>query len=120
MKEATKTILFWSPRILAILFAIFLSLFALDAFSGNISLWEKIKDFLIHLIPAFVILLLLCLAWKWEIIGALSYFALAIWYIVTSWGRFPTSVYIVIGLPLFIIAVLFLINWVSLKVIPKA
>lgn len=111
MREIEKIILFWSPRILAILFAFFLSLFAADVFSENLDFWQKITALFIHLIPSLLILVLLSIAWRWEIVGTLSYFLLAIWYIASSWGRFPLSVYVVITAPLFVISILFLINW---------
>ena len=111
MKETTKMLLFWIPRILATLFAMLLSLFAMDAFNEKLGLLQQIKEFLIHLIPAFFILLILCLAWRWELIGAVSYFVLAICYLFSTWGRFPLSVYFVIVAPLLIVSFLFFVNW---------
>jgi len=35
MNALLKRLFFWSPRILCILFAVFLSLFALDVFNGR-------------------------------------------------------------------------------------
>ncbi len=49
-------VLFWTPRILMILFIGFISLFALDSFAGNQSFPEKIGGFIIHLIPSAVLL----------------------------------------------------------------
>lgn len=115
MRDITKTILFWSPRLLTMLFALFLSMFAMDAFNGKAGFGEQIKDFLIHLIPTFLILSFLCMAWKWEAIGAVVYFGLAGWYVVSCWGKFPLSVYFIIALPLIIIASLFLVNWLYHK-----
>lgn len=60
---------YWIPRCVAILFILFLSLFALDVFSGNSSLGVVIVGFLIHLIPSYVLLLALVFAWKREKIG---------------------------------------------------
>lgn len=111
MKDITKTLLFWSPRLLTIGMALFLTVFAMDAFKEKASFLPQIKDFLLHLIPTFLLIFLLSLAWRWEGLGAISFFSLAIWYLTTSWGRFPLSVYALIALPLFIIALLFLVNW---------
>jgi len=40
MNTTTKRVLFWAPRVLGILFALFLSLFALDVFSEGYSFGE--------------------------------------------------------------------------------
>ncbi len=39
MKRPMKQFLFWSPRVLTILFALFLSLFALDVFGEGYGFW---------------------------------------------------------------------------------
>jgi hypothetical protein len=62
-------LLFWLPRMLCILASLFLSMFALDAFGPGMTLWQQIGGFLIHLIPSFILLTFLVVAWKWELIG---------------------------------------------------
>ena len=42
MKRPVKRTLFWAPRILCILFAVFVSLFALDVFGEGYGFWETI------------------------------------------------------------------------------
>jgi hypothetical protein len=66
-------ILHWSPRVLCILAILFISLFALDAFSPELPLWKQITGFLIHLIPSYILIALLVLAWKKEFIGGLLF-----------------------------------------------
>jgi len=39
--------------------------------------------------------------------------ALGIWYLLTAWGRFHWSVYVVISGPLFLVGVLFLASWLN-------
>jgi len=70
MKTSLK-ILQWSPRILCIMAILFVSLFALDSFDPRLSLLQQIGEFLIHLIPSFVLLACLIVAWKWELIGGI-------------------------------------------------
>jgi hypothetical protein len=70
MKTSTK-ILRWTPRILCILAILFISLFALDSFSSERTFWQNISAFLMHLIPSFVLLAILIVAWKWENIGGI-------------------------------------------------
>lgn len=63
------SILHWTPRILCILAILFISLFALDSFGPGQPLGQQILAFLIHLIPSFVLLALLILAWYREYLG---------------------------------------------------
>lgn len=111
MNKSTKRILFWTPRILCILFAVFLSMFALDVFGEGYSLWQTIGALLLHLIPTFIVVIALVIAWKWELVGAILFGAFAVLYVLLTWGRFPFVVYLTISGPLALVAVLFLFNW---------
>lgn len=66
-------VLHWTPRVICILAILFISLFALDSFSPDLTIWQQIGAFLIHLIPSFVLLALLIVAWKWEYIGGIIF-----------------------------------------------
>lgn len=111
MDASVKWILFWAPRILCILFALFLSLFAGDVFREGYGFWKTILALLVHLVPTFVVILALVVGWRWEWIGAILFLAFAIFYWVWNWGRFPFLTYLIISGPLFLAGVLFLINW---------
>jgi hypothetical protein len=110
-----KNALYWTPRILTIVFILFLGLFALDSFEGEQSLVQKIGGFLIHLIPNFVLILILIVAWKHEWVGTIAFALVGIAYIVLFWGRFPVSTYFIISGPAFLIAILFWLNWINRK-----
>ncbi|MCB9082284.1 MAG: hypothetical protein H6555_11290 [Lewinellaceae bacterium] len=73
MMEKSKKILFWVPRIMAILAILFVSVFALDAFQPGATLTQQLTDFFIHLIPSFVLLAVLLLAWKRELAGGIIF-----------------------------------------------
>ena len=75
MNKSVKRVVFWLPRILCLLFAVFISLFALDVFGEGYGFWETIVAFLIHLIPTGLILIALAIAWRWEWIGAILFAA---------------------------------------------
>jgi len=105
-------LLFWTPRILTILFALFISLFALDVFGEGNTFWQTVLALFIHLIPTFLIIIFLLFAWRWEWIGAVVYNALGMLYIIMLYGRFPVSVYFTISGPLFLVGILFLLNWI--------
>lgn len=66
-------LLYWAPRVLCILAIMLISVFALDAFSPELTFWEQIGGFLIHLIPSFVLLIILLISWKWELIGGIIF-----------------------------------------------
>lgn len=112
MNTNTKRMLFWSPRVICILFALFLTLFALDVFGVGLSLWDSIRAFLIHLVPVYIVVIMLVLAWRWEWVGAVAFAALAMAYVVMAWGKFHWSAYASISGPLFVLAALFLLNWI--------
>jgi hypothetical protein len=112
MNEGARLLLYWAPRLLALLFAAFLSIFALDVFSGEHGFWETMVALLMHLVPTAVILVVTAIAWRWEWAGAIVFALLGVAYIVRFWGRFPASVYLFIAGPLFLIALLFLVGWI--------
>jgi hypothetical protein len=111
VKKPVKRIVFWMPRILCVLFAVFVSLFALDVFGEGYGFWETLVALLMHLIPTGIVLISLAIAWRWEWIGAILFVALGIWYIIMAWGKFDWITYLLISGPLFLIGALFLVNW---------
>ena len=111
MKQPMKRLLFWTPRILTILFAAFISIFALDVFGEGYGFWKTILALLMHLIPTGIILIVLAMSWRWEWVGAILFTALGAFYLTKFWGRFHWSAYLCISGPLFLIGVLFLLNW---------
>ncbi len=72
MKKSIR-VFHWLPRIICILAILFVSLFALDSFNPELTIWQQIGAFLIHLIPSFILLALLIVAWKWEFIGGIIF-----------------------------------------------
>ena len=113
MSVPVKRVVFWTPRILCLLFAAFISLFALDVFGAGYGFWETIVALLIHLIPTGIILIALAAAWRWEWFGAILFIALGGWYLIMAWGKFAWSTYLLIAGPSFLIGALFLFNWLS-------
>ncbi len=111
MDKLTKNSLFWTPRILCLLFAAFISIFAADAFGEGDGFWSTTLRLLLHLIPTATILATLAISWHREWVGGILFTALGVLYLILFWGRFPWSVYVTISGPLFVVGVLFLINW---------
>jgi len=71
--EKSINVFHWLPRIICILAILFVSMFALDAFDPELTLWKQIVDFLIHLIPSYIMIALLVIAWKWEYVGGIIF-----------------------------------------------
>ena len=111
MNAGTKRPLFWTPRILCILFAVFVSMFAADVFGERYGFWETVVALLIHLVPTYIVIIALVVAWRRDWIGAILFIGLAVFYLVWAWGRFTWINYLVMSGPLFLVGVLFLVNW---------
>ncbi|HVP55820.1 MAG TPA: hypothetical protein VMU45_12585 [Candidatus Eisenbacteria bacterium] len=115
----SKRLLYWTPRVLALAFILFLSIFATDVFSENLGFWQTVQDLAIHLIPSFVLLVVLVLAWRWEWIGAAAFAAAALLYV--AWLVRRSSVPVgtrvewaaIIALPALVLAALFLLDWLK-------
>ena len=76
MKTPLKQLLFWTPRILCFLFAAFISTFAADVFGEGYGFWKTILALLIHLIPTWIVLVILAISWRWEWVGGILFTAL--------------------------------------------
>ncbi|MDP2337196.1 MAG: hypothetical protein Q8N05_12255 [Bacteroidota bacterium] len=72
MKTSIK-LFHWLPRIICILAILFVSMFALDAFAPGFTIWQQLGAFIMHLIPSFILLAFLIVAWKWEFIGGIIF-----------------------------------------------
>ncbi len=70
--------LMWIPRIITTIFILFLSLLALDAFSDETSFSQQFLGFIIHLIPSFVLIIILVLSWKHPIGSGVAFIFIAI------------------------------------------
>jgi len=105
---AARDVLRWTPRVLGLALVLFLSLFALDAFSTGFSV-RALAGFAIHLLPAAVVLGVVLLSWRWPWLGGILCFALAVTYAV--WARGYFSWMVVISGPLIVEGALFLWSW---------
>jgi hypothetical protein len=115
MKPTTRQLLFWVPRVLTILFAGFLSLFALDVFDEGFGFWGTVVALFMHLIPTWIVLIVLAVSWRWEWVGAVLFAALGLLYVYFAVGRGHPEWTLVISGPLFLVGGLFLLNWLYRK-----
>jgi len=95
------------------------SIFALDSFDHG-TFGEQILAFLMHMIPSFVLMIILAIAWKWELIGGILYILLGIvlsHFIYTHNYRMNHSVWMsleviaLITFPFILAGVLFLLSY---------
>jgi len=114
-------IIHWAPRVAAIMIIFFVGLFSLDVFEMQASPLELLGGFLMHNIPALVMLALLILAWKRPAVGFVAFLiagALFSIFFVRSIYALPNLALFV--LPMLLIAGLFYADWKWLKPRPQA
>jgi len=111
MKNSVKRILFYTPRVLGILFILFVSLFALDIFDMGLDFWGTIVGLFMHLLPSIVMTIVLVLGWRWEWVGAAFFAAVGAWFLRISTPGDVMYYIVFVGVP-FLIAALFLVGWV--------
>ncbi len=111
MKTNLTRVLYWTPRILSILFILFISMFALDVFDGTSDAWQIFVGLAIHLIPSYILIIIAVIAWHWEPAGVILYALLTSAYPLMVGSRAHWSVYLLMsGIPL-LLAILFLLDW---------
>lgn len=121
MSKNVSKFVYWTPRILGVVFICFLTLFSLDVFGEDLNFWQSILAFFIHSIPSIILAIILIISWKREIVGGIvftlagiAYVIMTIvnanvpWYIVISWS-------LTIAGPAFLIGILFFVNWFKKK-----
>lgn len=114
LSAGTARLLYGTPRSAGVVIALFVAMFALDAFDMPGSLLVKLGAFLLHALPSLIVLALLAVAWRWEWVGALV-FGLAASLIfglsVQSSVLMGLGNLLLFVLPMAAIALLFWLNW---------
>jgi hypothetical protein len=108
MTKTLDALLLWTPRVTGIGVALFMGLFALDAFDGR-PILDAIPGFVFHLAPSFLVLAAVALAWRFPLAGAAAFVGLALTYAVRVHWRLDWIA--VIGGPLVVVAALFAVSW---------
>lgn len=112
--------IYWTPRIMSILFIMFLAMFSFDVIEPGRSVGDIIIGLIMHNIPVFILIVLLVIAWKHELVGVVTFISAGLlysgltvfraihseipWYLSLSWS-------LTIAGPAFLVGVLFLLNW---------
>lgn len=112
--------LYWAPRILGIIFILFLMMFSLDIFQPGLTAWQITIGLFMHNIPALILLIILIISWKYEIVGGIVFILAGLLYIFSlitgsqfEWYMLIWS--LTISGPAFLIGILFLIGWSKKK-----
>ncbi|MCX6760027.1 MAG: hypothetical protein NTW46_01640 [Candidatus Nealsonbacteria bacterium] len=121
MEKKINKFIYWTPRILSIIFICFLALFSLDVISPELNFWQIAVGLFMHNIPVFVLLIILLISWKHEIVGGIVFILAGILYVVmilmnilrNSFEWHMLSWIIIIAGPAFFVGILFTINWLK-------
>jgi hypothetical protein len=106
-----RIILYWAPRILTILAILFMMMFSMDCLGENETIQNQLICLFMHNIPAFICVIVLFIAWKWELIGGvifiLAFFAGTIFFNSFSgnWGS------LIVISPFLITGILFIADY---------
>ena len=114
-----EKIILWLPRLLCIGAILFVSMFALDAFEPGMPFGQQILNFTMHLIPSFVLLLLLWIAWKKPYLGGILFAVAGIvmspFVYTLNYNRnhsfwISSSIILMITVPFIVIGLLFIMS----------
>jgi hypothetical protein len=105
----------WVARIICILAILFVMMFSMDCFDGGYSFKEALTCFVMHNIPAFLIIISLVIAWKWEIIGG-AMLIIAASVMIYYFKGFEGNIWaIILASPFLLAGALFILNAYLLK-----
>ena len=119
VKKISKS-LYWTPRILSILFITFLALMSLEnVFLSESGFWQIMLRFFIFNIPLFILTGSLLISWKYEIVGGITFILAGILNFIPvliadikfGFEWYHLAWVIPISGIAFLIGILFLINW---------
>ncbi|MDD5430827.1 MAG: hypothetical protein PHP03_01230 [Candidatus Pacebacteria bacterium] len=121
MRGNVGKFVYWTPRILSIIFLLFLAMFSLDIFEMKLGFWGTLLGLFMHNIPVFILLAILIISWKREIVGGIVFILAGLLYIAMiisgalkgpfEWYMFFYS--LILSGPAILIGMLFIINWVK-------
>ena len=114
---------FWTPRILLIIFALFLAIFSFDVFESCNGFFDCALALFMHNLPSLILLVILIISWKRDLVGAVIFITLGVAcvigtivgiLIIPEGSRFNPI--LIIGSVVFLlIGILFLLGWKQKK-----
>ena len=120
MNTKINKFLYWTPRILGIIFILFLMMFSLDVFEPGLTVWQITVGLFMHNIPALILLITLIISWQHELVGGIVFNLAGLAYILMLiFGRnfqwFMLTWILIIAGPAFFIGIMFFLNWFQKK-----
>ncbi|HWP95617.1 MAG TPA: hypothetical protein VN426_02125 [Syntrophomonadaceae bacterium] len=109
MMSENKGHFIWVPRALAIVFVLFISLFALDVFSGQASFLQRLGGLFFHLIPSLVVLGLLLIYWNHPLYSGIVFIIISALFTFFFQTYRAWSSFLLLSIPLLLIGLLFII-----------
>jgi len=112
-----KQILHYSPRILSILFCLFIMMFSLDVFDGNSTIPEMLIGFIMHNLPVFGMAIITFFAWNNDLIGGVGFIGVSLFFFflvssnMNNEGGIMNPAVFIISLPALLISALYFINF---------
>jgi hypothetical protein len=113
MNKKLESFLHWLPKVLTIIFILFLAMLSADIFDSQLGFWGTVLGLFMHNIPVLFLIVTLILAWRKPIIGAVVFSLMAIIYIVWALSN-EMGMWAFNPVPLFAI-LLGVLFWVSHK-----
>ena len=128
METKSDKFIFWTPRILTIIFILFLAMFSLDIFEGNYGFWGTLLGLFMHNIPSLVLVAILIISWKHELVGAIIFGSLGVVAIIGTIimmlnipeGSVFNPILIITGIVTLLVGILFFIGWKQKKIMRAA
>jgi hypothetical protein len=100
-------------------------MFALDAFAPGLTIWQQLGAFIMHLLPSFVLLAFLIVAWKWEYLGGIIFILIGlglspfIYNLNHTRNNFSVGaslgVLMMITFPFVVVGILFIVSYIIKK-----
>ena len=112
-------LVYWTPRVLSMLFICFLALFSFDVISPELSFWQIALGMFIHDIPVFILAVILWISWKREIVGGVVFTLAGTLYaawvaavvLMNHSDWFKLFWILQVSGPALLIGILFIVNW---------
>ena len=113
MKEPRKTVWFWLPRVIGIVFTLFISMFGFDVFDMGLGFPEIILALIMDMLPAILVAVMVAISWRWEWVGTVLCVGLAALYFIVMGKHMDWVTVLLIPGPLIILAGLWLAAWLQ-------
>ncbi|PKK92987.1 MAG: hypothetical protein CVV61_06945 [Tenericutes bacterium HGW-Tenericutes-6] len=116
-----QKLILWTPRTLAIIFNLFLFMFSFDVFLMDDVWYMLLLGFIMHNIPFIILTILLVMAFKYPLVGAISYIGAGIFYAIWMLTFDPIMIEAIFaqGFPAILIGALFFLSYYNSRIFNK-